>query len=166
MSRIQRNGMPTVKRVSYASSMRATPAEILTLHRYFIWQNAMRAHFLQRLKEVAEGAHEGRAGHPDIELFLYMSYWYAGLYVVVEGWRELGLQDEEIDLLLESSNVDLLRRYRNGVFHFQRTYYDNRFLELMGEGEDVVEWVHGLANAFGRYFLSVIPPSGAIEAHS
>lgn len=35
-------------------------------------------------------------------MFHYMSYWYAGLFVVVEGWRDLGLQDAEIDGLLES----------------------------------------------------------------
>jgi hypothetical protein len=49
-----------------------------------------------------------------------MSYWYAALYVVIEGWRDLGLADATIDALLQSPNVDLLKRYRNGVFHFQK----------------------------------------------
>jgi Resolvase, N terminal domain len=67
----------------------------------------------------------------EIESFLYMSYWYGGLYVVIEGWQELSLSDAVIDATLQSPNVDLLRRYRNGVFHFQRDYNDERFLAFM-----------------------------------
>ena len=58
---------------------------------------------------------------------IFMSYWYGGLYAVIEGWQELGLTDPTIDRLLESPNVELLRRYRNGVFHYQMTYFDDRF---------------------------------------
>lgn len=32
---------------------------------------------------------------------IFMSYWYGGLYVVIEGWKELGLHDPEIDQLIE-----------------------------------------------------------------
>lgn len=60
----------------------------------------------------------------EIESFLYMSYWYGGLYVVIEGWQRLKLSDDIIDNLLISSNVQLLKRYRNGVFHFQKEYID------------------------------------------
>jgi len=132
--------------------MPATKTEIHTLHRYFIWQTVMRQHFFDRLGDRPE---KGPKEHPDIEAFLYMSYWYAALYVVVEGWRKLELEDEEIDGLLESPNVALLKRYRNGVFHFQRTYYDKRFVDLITEGENVVEWVRSLSSAFGRYFLAI-----------
>lgn len=95
-----------------------------------------------------------RGEEPDkIREFLYMSYWYAGLYVVVEGWRRLALEDEEIDRLLASPNVGLLKRYRHGVFHFQPAYYDKRFVRLIDEGKDVVRWVRDLNNAFGRFLL-------------
>jgi hypothetical protein len=75
---------------------------------------------------------------------------------VIEGWGDLDLHDDEIDGLLESPNVDLLRRYRNGVFHFQREYYDERFVGLIRDGEDVVTWVRDLNSAFGRYFLDAL----------
>lgn len=88
-----------------------------------------------------------------IETFLYLSYWYASLYVLVEGWRELGFSDKTIDALLDSSNVDLLKRYRHGVFHFQKEYYDSRFIQFMSEGQDVVVWVRQLTEAFSGYFL-------------
>ena len=85
-----------------------------------------------------------------------MSYWYGGLYVVIEGWRKLRLVDSVIDELLGSKNVKLLKRYRNGVFHFQSKYSDSRFTDFMTVGENAVEWVRLLNKEFGRYFLNRI----------
>ncbi len=84
---------------------------------------------------------------------MYMSYWYGALYVVVEDWKELNLSDSIIDEMLKSNNVELLRRYHNGVFHFQKDYLDNRFIGIMKDGENAVKWVRNLNNEFGRYFL-------------
>jgi hypothetical protein len=128
------------------------PPELLTLHRYFIWANRMRTHFdevLARGTDVLEGA-------AFIESFLYMIHWYAGLYVVIEGWKELHLSDAAIDELLRSSNVELLKRYRNGVYHFQRNYNDKRFDEYVTQGNDAVTWVRRLNEQFGRFFLQKI----------
>jgi hypothetical protein len=122
---------------------------IVTLHRYFIWANRMRTHFDEILNRE-QFSYEGTA---QIESFLYMSYWYAGLYVVIEGWKALELSDTVIDELVNSPNVELLRRYRNGVFHFQRNYNDQRFDEFMTQGTDEVAWVRSLNEQFGRYFL-------------
>ncbi|MFC1895503.1 hypothetical protein ACFL0Q_02420 [Thermodesulfobacteriota bacterium] len=121
---------------------------IFSLHRYFVWANQMRVHFDDVLFESPNG---GEPGH--IGTFLYMSYWYAGLYVVVEGWRELELSDAVLDGLLECPNVDLLRRYRNGVFHYKREYFDKRFMEFMNAGEQIVTWCRELNSQFGRFFL-------------
>lgn len=122
---------------------------IITLHRYYIWANKMRVDFdalLSKSTAVPKKQFE-------IEVNLYMSYWYGGLFVVIEGWSELGLSDQKIDALLESPNVDLLRRYRNGVFHFQKEYNDKRFEGLIKEGKKPVEWIRQLNLEFGRYFL-------------
>ena len=35
------------------------------------------------------------------EVGMYMSYWYGGLFVVCEGWQELGLSDAKVDPLLD-----------------------------------------------------------------
>lgn len=129
--------------------------DIHTLHRYYIWQNKMRELFYEELQSAAARNVPIEIGsNEQIRVFHYMSYWYAGLFVVIEGWREMGLQDQEIANLLDSPNVDLLRRYRNGVFHFQRTYFDERFLAFIRDGEDVVDWVRSLNSAFGRFFLN------------
>jgi hypothetical protein len=107
----------------------------------------MRTHFDNLLKI------EPKMKGQDIEEFLYMSYWYGGLYVVIEGWQSLGLSDPKIDKLLSSENVPLLKRYRNATFHYQKKYYDDRFVDFMSKGKDVVFWVRELNRQFGRYFL-------------
>jgi hypothetical protein len=134
--------------------MKDVAPEVVTLHRYFIWANRMRTHFDEILareqlpiKDAAE-----------IESFLYMSYWYGGLYVVIEGWKALSLSDTIIDELLRSPNVKLLKRYRHGVFHFQRNYHDKRFVEFMSQGVNEVAWVRSLNEQFGRYFLEQLTP--------
>jgi hypothetical protein len=113
----------------------------------------MRTHFYEILAREPE-----LEGTAFIESFLYMSYWYGGLYVVIEGWKALKLSDGVIDEFLKSSNVELLRRYRNGVFHFQRDYNDERFNEFMRQGNDAVTWVRSLNEQFGRYFLERLNP--------
>lgn len=128
----------------------ALPA-VVTLYKYFIWSNSMRTHLDEVLPRVS----------PELDWFepeamkmnLYLSYWYGSLYVVIEGWTALGLSDIKIDALLKSPNVELLRRYRNGVFHLQKDYFDERFIGFMRDGVKSVEWVRNRNRAFGRYFL-------------
>jgi len=122
------------------------------LHRYFIWANKMRTHFdelLAKWKNI-----KGRENIALIEDNMYMSYWYAGLYVVIEGWQGLKLQDTVIDNLLKREDyVDLLRKYRNGVFHYQKDYFDSRFAEVWFQKKEFVTWIRELNGQFGRYFL-------------
>lgn len=124
--------------------------EVFALHRYFLQANKMRAHYYE-LMERDGAARVDDDAWP--EQFLHMCLWYGCLFVVVEGWSELGLSDPEIESLLASPNVALLKRFRNGVFHYQRDYWDERFVGFIGEGVASVDWVRALNRAFGRYFL-------------
>lgn len=136
--------------------MEPTP-EIITLHRYFIWADRMKVHFdrvLRGIKPIPIND-ELFKKEEGIETFMYMSLWYGMFYVLIEGWQELGLEDEKIDKLLESRNVDLLRLYRNGVFHFHKEYYDEHFTKLMSEGQDIANWIRDLRDEFSRWFLVV-----------
>ena len=122
------------------------------LHRYFIWADRMRFHFDQELGK--RGQSVPSTDPPTIEEFMYMSMWYAQLYAVVEGWRELKLRDRKVDGLLDQSeHIELLRRYRNGVNHFQKDYFDLRFTEFVAK-ENSAAWVRTLNKALSDYFLS------------
>ncbi len=131
--------------------------EIITLHRYFIWADRMRVHFDQVLQNLGTDpkpmANKLFTDEKGINTFLYMSLWYGTFYVLIEGWQELGLKDKKIDAMLKSENVALLKRYRNGVFHFQKEYYDKRFIELMENGVDIANWIRDLRDEFSRWFL-------------
>lgn len=124
---------------------------IHTLHRYYIWADRMRVHFDDLLQRKATAQIDNQRFEGS---WLYMSYWYAGLYVVIEGYKALKLSDPAIDKLLRSGNVALLRRYRNGTFHFQKTYYDARFMDLIDKGKNVAVWVRSLNLELGRWFLA------------
>jgi hypothetical protein len=87
---------------------------------------------------------------------IFMSYWYGSLYVVIEGRRQLHLTDPKIDPLLLSPNVPLLKKYRDGVFHFQRNYFDDRFNNFIKAG-DSVEWVRTIHSELGEYFGREVP---------
>ena len=52
-------------------------------------------------QKLIEGNHEKN----EVEIFMYMSYWYATLYVVIEGWKNLKFSDPKIDELLKSPNA-------------------------------------------------------------
>lgn len=123
------------------------PEALLALHRYFIAASHMRSHF----NEVI-----GQPRFSIVESNLYMSYWYAGLYVVIEGWQDLGLTDPSVDALLDSPNVSLLRRFRNSVFHYQRKYYSEKSLGLIRDGEEVAIWVSDLSEHLGRSILEQV----------
>lgn len=132
-------------------------SEIITLHRYFIWADRMKVHFdrvLRGIKPIPIND-ELFKKEEGIETFMYMSLWYGMFYVLIEGWQELKLKDEKIDELLKSKNVELLRRYRNGTFHFQKKYYDEHFTKLMKEGEDIANWIRDLRDEFSRWFLVI-----------
>jgi hypothetical protein len=52
------------------------------------------------------------------EFMTFTHYWLASLFVVAEGWKELKLEDPEIDKMIDG-HWDSLRLFRNGVFHYQ-----------------------------------------------
>ena len=128
---------------------------IWSLHRYFIWADRMRVHFEECLdNKIAMGGEIKTLGDSmEVLMYPYMAYWYSGMYVVVEGWRDLKLTDEKIDKLLESENVCRLKRFRNGSFHFQKNYFSKKFFDFMPEDENTAKWIRELRNEFSRFFL-------------
>jgi len=134
---------------------------LVSLHRYYIWANRMRTHFYDLIPRIENNPEQDRFSEDVIEAEIYMSFWYGELYVVIEGWKVLGLSDPAVDDLLASPNVQLLKRYRNGTFHFQKDYFDERFLGFIRDGNDAAAWVSELNRAFGGYFLRRLSPKTA-----
>jgi hypothetical protein len=85
----------------------------------------------------------------------FCNYWFASLYVVTEGWRRLRMKDSTIDTLLTQDHLDLLRRYRNAVFHYQPEPSNPRFTDLASA--QTLHWVYALTEAFAEFFRRHIP---------
>ena len=116
-----------------------------SLHRYFLLANTSRG----RLDSILLRA-KPRKGD-ELSIILYRSLWYGMLYVVVEGMEELKIKDSRIARLLKSPNRELLRRFRNGVFHYQQNYHDARFQDLL-QKKSSDKWIRRLHFEIGRYF--------------
>ena len=135
--------------------------QIMALHRYYIWTTLMKKDFEGALLKGDHLPADGESPYIWPMKYMatavgtYMSYWYGGLFVVCEGWQELGLTDPTVDALLAHSNLGLLKRYRNGAFHFQKDYFDARFEDFKAE-QGTVEWVRNLSSALGTWFLAHI----------
>ena len=132
--------------------------QIVALHRYYCWTTLMKRDFEAALLKGDYLPSESES--PLIapwkmmagECGMYMSYWYGGLYVVCEGWQELGQTGAEVEKHLADPNLQLLKRYRNGAFHYQKDYFDARFMDFQA-AQDSVPWVRGLSLALGGWFL-------------
>ena len=76
--------------------MSASDLQVGALHRYFIWSLHMRDHFREMGK--AQGAPPKDPEEKRLWLirpFMYMCLWFFLLFVVVEGYRDLGLSDPQ-----------------------------------------------------------------------
>jgi len=119
---------------------------VVSLSKYFTWASYMRTEF-----DKIEKTDTVQWSDPvSIDSFMFMSFWYGTLYTVVEGWRDLKLSDPEVDSLLKSPNVKMLKLYRHGVYHFQRSYFDQRYMPFM-KNPGSVPWVRALHEAFFLY---------------
>jgi hypothetical protein len=131
----------------------ASALPVLALHRYWLWADFHKKVMLEQGPPVpGDGEHPAVTRGRNFDAISALGFFYASLFVVIEGWRELGLEDEEINGLIASENTDLLRRFRNGIFHFQPGFDDKRFLGFLDDAEQPVDWARALHAAFARWF--------------
>ncbi|MHC4560520.1 MAG: hypothetical protein ACYS80_24840 [Planctomycetota bacterium] len=131
-----------------------TDSEIHTLHRYFVWANRLRDDFQSEIQSQGPPPSDKmKLRHWLVRPFAYFSMWMAMLYVVCEGWSKLGMVAPSVESLLSKDRLQFLRRYRNGVFHFQKTYFDRRFTEFIDQGDAIGDWADNLHLAISEHFL-------------
>jgi hypothetical protein len=127
------------------------------LFRYFMAASLMFQEFDKHLRDPKDSALHG--GDPMKFLVskagLKMCLWYGMNYVVVEGWRDAKLSDGEVDRLLASPNTELLRLFRNGMFHFQTDHWlPTKFSGFFEPKNKTVEWVRSLTTELRRSLLA------------
>lgn len=126
--------------------------QIFILHRHWIWGNSMRINFYQKLEQC-------NVEKIDVEFFLgdlgmYLSYWYGTLYSIIERYRELKMQHKGVDFLLsDGQKLQLLRLFRNAIFHVQNEYIHSKTFNFI-DAIDSAEWVSKVHEAMGNYLLN------------
>ena len=133
--------------------------KLIAFARYLRWTELVRTAYDDEFRRLsASGESEGPFGAS----FAWMSYWYASLHIVAEAYEALGARDPVVNALLAHPGGyrDLLRRYRNGVFHFQADLTDPRLLDLLNTGGEHVYWVHALHDEFRRHLREQIDSCG------
>jgi hypothetical protein len=122
--------------------------------RYLYWADLA----YRQWDQFAEGAQINDKWIDWWGFFARMSHFYAAEYVVIEGWRETGFTDAVIDEALNRwpDILDLLRRYRNGVYHYQPKLIEQRFMGLLKEQESAMFFIRYLHSEFCRYYWSYI----------
>lgn len=131
--------------------------DVLTLYRYFAYATHMRSMF--RRETDPEWFKMFTKDESGLLMFfysppgIYFLYSYAGIYLVIEGWRDLGLKDNKIEELIESPFVDSLRLFRNATFHYQREFISWKHLQFFGTEEEQTEkWLNQVYKEFERFF--------------
>lgn len=128
----------------------ATKSELFfTWGRYLYWAELMYRNWDRYMTEKG-------AGREVPERLGVSSYWAASLYVVVEGWEAAKFKDPVIDALLAASDhKDVLRRLRNGTFHYQPTLTSSKLLEFLSS-PDCLLWLYTLHTEFCRWLRDCV----------
>lgn len=94
----------------------------------------------------------------DWQFIALMSAFYSSVWVVIEGWQVIPLKDETIDRILKASPkyLQLLKRFRNSVFHYQSSIVDDRFVQFLGQGQAAMLWVYFVHGEFKRYLWELL----------
>ena len=129
-------------------------AAMISFTRYLSWADLQRTLFEEEMGSEPGADDPSAMRNHEWRWFGLMSYWYASLYVVIEAWDNLGYVDPIVSQLLSqpSDLRMLLRRFRNGVFHYQESLLTPKILDLLETGSAHVYWVWALHQEIVRAF--------------
>jgi hypothetical protein len=129
---------------------------LISLHKHWCVADSVNYNLRRSLSAPAGKTHgmadEFAAMGASHSAFLTLSVYYSLLYVVVEGYREIGIEDKGIDTVLSNGEyVESLRRFRNATFHFQKEPISAKMMEFL-EQKDSEHWIRDLKRALREFF--------------
>jgi hypothetical protein len=131
--------------------------KLAALYAHWCTADSINYHLRRSLESPAN--HDAELAEPFKSLgiqqsaFMTLSVWYALLYVVIEGYRELEIKDPEIDdLLSQTEFVDALRRFRNATFHYQEDLLSDKLLKFISLAQSE-KWVGRVNAALDRFLI-------------
>lgn len=144
--------------------------KLAALHRHWILADAIRVVLQQKTTTPAQEELAIKRFGPEYIAFgehasmvCRMQVWYSLLYVVVEGYRELRQSYEPLEVVLAKEEyVDLLRRFRNATFHFQRDPLNDKLIDFL-EKKDSEIWIYDLNKQLEAFLTQSLPIKETIE---
>lgn len=126
---------------------------VLALAEY--WLNADLMHdYVHSLRDTYEGDLQGVSDAGEFITFrTVLSFWLSALFVVCEGFKELKLNDDRLEALIDAHYADL-KLFRNGTFHFQRKPFKQT--QLFDGTANRLNWAEELHDKFEDFFASYI----------
>jgi hypothetical protein len=131
---------------------------LVTLHKYYLRAEYMRGLASAARKQLVDqyGIEALRSNSPRtterFHLEMFVDYWYAGIFAVMEGYEKLGLIVPEVETLCTNPLYQKLRDYRAGVYHFREKYFDDAIRDLLADPSSG-KWLTDLDMALGRFLL-------------
>lgn len=132
-------------------------ARLRALHRYFLAAARMRQDFWDFYRQHHESA--GRDSELYVDFFTYLSLWYSTLWVALDGWKQLGVEDAALGEALEDPRTLLLRDFRNATLHFDSTFPAKRHMALI-DASQAAGWVFYVHAKLERAILAEFKKAG------
>lgn len=140
---------------------------LASLHKHFLAADAIKQLIFAKIpvdSSTRKFSPELQEAAQQFSSMLRLQIFYALIYVVVEGYKELGCKDEGIDRLLENSeNVDNMRRFRNANFHYQEDPFSPKLVDFL-DSEGSEDWVRALYFSFDNFFTEKLKLKEVIES--
>ena len=123
--------------------------QFLSWARYLYWSDILH----QRWTSEARDQDDVDSSTAEWRSFALAAQWLASVPVLIEGWRKLKMPEGLINRLLDAypDYCDQLRRFRNGVYHFQPEIFDERLRAFPTSGQETLLWVSALFYEFKRF---------------
>ncbi len=121
---------------------------IMAFGQYLHWSELQYKHYQSLQEDTPESDYVGALAH-----------WLASLYVVTEGWQQIGIPDPVLsDLVTKYDDYyQLLRRCRNGVYHFQPKLLSEKITHFLEPRSESVAWARALQFEFMRFLVCTVP---------
>lgn len=128
--------------------------KFLSWARYLYWSDILYQRFIAHEGQDTKHFSYQQQSQSEWRTLAYSAHWLASLYVVIEGWEELSLDSSTINKLLSRYRdfVSVLRRFRNGVYHYQPQIFNSRLTEFPRKNSETITWAAALMYEFKRWF--------------
>lgn len=134
---------------------------LLSLHKYWLQANRMMEDFIQEIGELPENTnidniYQYCSRINNTSIHTYRDLWVASIFIVIEGYKKLKLNDNKIDNLISENKkgISELREFRNSICHFEIPSQRNKKMKKLNNLS--IKWLQELHFAFAEYLLTAL----------